>query len=215
MENNQRMGNRIRRLCIYFAGIWIVSAGIVMCVKCGLGISPVSSVPYVLSLTLPLSLGTATMLFHLVNIIVQYILERKWINVKVFLQVPVAFLFGWVIDFLKKLFRFEAPNMAVQIMFLAVSIFLTALGMVFMLNMQLVQNPPDGTVKLLSSLLEKDMGNIKIIYDVLMTLISVIYSMLLLGKIRGFGIATVLSAILVGKVLSLLQNSIGKRITVR
>lgn len=210
MKKDKKVGRQLWRLCIYFAGMWIVSAGIVMCVKCGLGISPVSSVPYVLSFATPFTFGTLTMLFHLANILLQYILERRWINIKVFLQIPVAFLFGWIIDFLKTLLSFEAPNMTFQILFLLISIFLTALGMVFMINMKLVQNPPDGTVRLISSLLGKEMGNIKIIYDILMTMISIVLSILLLGEIKGFGIATILSAIFVGKTLSLLQRSIGK-----
>ena len=62
------------RLCVYALGIWLVSFGIVLCKKCGFGISPISCIPFVLEKLLPVSFGTLTMLFHLVNILLQMIL---------------------------------------------------------------------------------------------------------------------------------------------
>ena len=55
------------RLMIYLAGIFMVSLGIVLCKKSELGISPISSVPYVLEYIVPVSFGTLTMFFHLAN----------------------------------------------------------------------------------------------------------------------------------------------------
>ena len=46
------MKNWVRRLLLYLCGLTLVCAGIVLCKKCGMGISPVSSIPYVLSLAI-------------------------------------------------------------------------------------------------------------------------------------------------------------------
>ena len=74
-----------------------------------------------------------------------------------------------------------------------------------MLSMKLVQNPPDGTVKLIANLLNKNVGTVKVAYDVIMVIFSVILSGIGLHKIIGFGIATICSALFVGRTLTLLQ----------
>ncbi len=202
------MKKTIYRLEIYILGMVFVSLGIVLCVKCELGVSPISSVPYVLGYLTPFTFGTLTMLFHFCNCIVQYILEKKLFNVKVLLQIPVAFLFGVIIDFFKNMMRFHAENFVFKIFLMIMSIILTALGMHFMLSMQLIQNPPDGTVNILASLLDKNIGTIKICYDILMVVVSIILGFAFLHGLKGFGIATIFSAVFVGKTLTLMKKYI-------
>lgn len=148
------------------------------------------------------------MLFHFLNSIVQYILEKRLINVKVLLQIPVAFLFGVIIDFFKNIMSFQAENLILKISLMIMSIMFTALGMHFMLSMKIVQNPPDGTVNILAHLLKKNVGKIKVNYDIIMVIVSVAIGFIFMQDLKGFGIATVLSAIFVGKTLSLMKKYI-------
>ena len=62
------------RIALFITGTFAASFGIVLCKKCGLGISPVSSIPFVLEPVSSFSFGTLTFLFHLVNIVLQLIL---------------------------------------------------------------------------------------------------------------------------------------------
>lgn len=190
-----------KRLLIYFSGIIFVSAGIVLCKKCNLGISPVSSIPFVAEGIIPLSFGTLTMLFHLINIILQSLLSRT-INLKILLQIPIAVIFGQIINLFQLLFSFTADSWYIQLLTLILSVIFTALGMVCMIHMQLVQNPPDGLVHLISQKSQINLGKIKIIYDVSCVLISLIISFLCFHEFRGFGIATIVSALAVGKLVS-------------
>lgn len=198
----------IYRLGIYITGIILVSLGIVLCVKCELGVSPISSVPYVLGYVTPLTFGTLTMLFHFCNSMIQYVFEKKLVNIKVLLQVPVALLFGIIIDFFKSMMSFNVENLMFKILLMIMSIVFTALGMHLMLSMQLVQNPPDGTVNILAGLLNKNIGTVKIFYDILMVAISVILGFIFLHGLKGFGIATIFSAVFVGKTLTLMKKHI-------
>lgn len=202
------MQKKLYRSGIYIIGMILVSFGIVLCVKCELGISPISSVPYVLGYLTPLTFGTLTMLFHFCNSIIQYILEKKLINVKVLLQIPVAFLFGIIIDFFKNIMSFNAENLIFKIFLMVMSIIFTALGMHFMLAMKLVQNPPDGTVNILAHLLNKNIGTVKVCYDILMVIISAILGIVFLHCLKGFGIATIFSAVFVGKTLTWMKKYI-------
>lgn len=196
-----------KRSLIYVIGIFFVSLGIVLCKKCGMGISPISSIPLVLSYVTPLTFGMLTSLFHFVNTALQMILSKKMRDVKMWLQIPLAFVFGWVIDWLNGMIRLENPVLLLQIVMLIGSVFFTALGMVCMLDMNLIQNPPDGTVRQISILLGKDLGTVKIGYDLVCVISSLLLSIVFLGRVEGFGLATLISAIFVGKMIGWIRRA--------
>lgn len=195
------------RIVIYLLGIVMVSLGIILCKKSNLGISPISSIPYVLEGVVPFSFGTLTMMFHLVNIVLQMIVIRRLWDMKILLQVPVAFLFGRVIDFLQRLVVFDGTALAVQLAALVFSIIFTALGMVCMINMNLVQNPPDGFVRQLSRKINVELGTVKVYYDISCVALSVGLGILCLHRVKGFGIATVVSAVFVGKTVTWMKTA--------
>lgn len=199
-----------KRLIIYFSGMVSVSLGIVLCAQCGLGISPISSIPFVIKELCPLTFGTLTMLFHLINISLQMILMKKVNDIKVLLQIPVAFMFGWLIDLIKTFITVDQNSLLMKALALAFSIFFTAFGMVLMVHMNLVQNPPDGFVKISAEVSKKEFGNVKIMYDVCCVLISVGIGMIFLHKPFGMGIATLASALFVGRLVTILNKILGK-----
>ncbi len=190
-----------KRIGPYILGIFLVSLGIVLCKKCGMGISPISSIPFVLAYITPLTFGNLTTLFHFTNTIIQMILTKKVLNPKLWLQIPLAFAFGWIIDLLNSCIIFDEHNIVFQILSLIFSVFFTALGMIFMLNANLIQNPPDGTVKQISIMLKKELGVVKMLYDIFCVIISILISAVFLHRIEGFGIATIVSAIFVGRTI--------------
>lgn len=196
------------RLGIYIAGIWIVSLGIVLCKKCGFGISPISCIPFVLEKIVPLSFGMLTMIFHLVNTFLQAVLKKS-LDIKLLLQIPVAFLFGWVIDLLQQCLTIPSDQVLLRVLALVFSVFFTALGMVCMVGMNLVQNPPDGTVKSISARYHKDFGKVKIGYDLTCVIIAVALGLIFLHRPAGIGIATLVSAIFVGRTVSWLRGKVG------
>ena len=194
--------NTAARAVIYFIGILMVSLGIVLCKKSNLGISPVSSIPFVLEEITGLSFGRLTMYFHLGNIILQLFLERKLWDVKIYLQIPLAYVFGTVIDFFQQWVWIDGSQLLIQVLVLLFSVLFTAIGMVCMIQMNLIQNPPDGTVLRLSYLLARELGKVKIGYDIFCVLLSIALGIGFLNEIRGFGAATVVSAVFVGKTIS-------------
>ncbi len=192
----------IWRMLIYSFGVMAVSLGIVLCKKCNLGISPVSSIPFVLEEMTGLSFGKMTMLFHMINTAIQLVLMKKVWDMKIYLQIPLGLVFGIVIDFFQRQVVFDGNYLVYQITALVLSIFFTALGMVCMLHMNLIQNPPDGVVKCFCDRTGLELGKGKIYYDCFCVMISMVLGIVFLKKIRGFGVATVLSAIFVGKTIS-------------
>ena len=120
------------------------------------------------------------------------------------LQFALGALFGQIINFFQFLLNFEAARIPVELLLLALSVFFTALGMVLMLNMKLVQNPPDGFVRLIAEKTGKELGSIKVIYDVCCVVISVSIGFIFLHQLKGFGLATIVSALCVGRLVTFL-----------
>ena len=60
--------NKLKRYIIFLIGLFINSLGVSLITKANLGTSPISSIPYVLSLNFPLTLGNFTIIFSLLPV---------------------------------------------------------------------------------------------------------------------------------------------------
>ena len=61
----------LKRYLLLLIGLAIMAFGVAFSIKASLGTSPISSVPYVVSLFTPLTVGTATITMHCVFILLQ------------------------------------------------------------------------------------------------------------------------------------------------
>ena len=65
------------RLLYYFGGFFVMTIGIALSVKSNLGVSPVSSIPYTMTCVWGIEMGKATILFHIVLVLIQILLLRR------------------------------------------------------------------------------------------------------------------------------------------
>ena len=98
-----------KRYLFFLAGLFINSFGVSFITKAALGTSPISSVPYTLSLGFSPTLGMFTLYMSIVLILIQMILLRKDFPRQYLLQIPVSFLFSWFIDMTMELLGFLSP----------------------------------------------------------------------------------------------------------
>ena len=87
----------IKRYLLLLAGLAVMAFGVAFSIKASLGTSPISSVPYVVSLFSPLTVGTATIIMHCVFILLQILILRRKYHLIQLMQLPVA-LFLWISD---------------------------------------------------------------------------------------------------------------------
>lgn len=78
--------------------------------KASLGTSPISSIPYVLSLKFPPTLGNFTIIFSILLILLQILILRKNFKIENILQIPVSIAFGYFIDLTMYLFFWVNPG---------------------------------------------------------------------------------------------------------
>ena len=201
----------VKRCIVYIFGILVLGFGIVLNTKTGLGVAAINSVPYGLSQMTNLTLGNWTTILYIGFIILQIIIYKKC-NLKVLLQFPFSYLMGMILDFYDQLFNFPPQNMIISIVLLFIAIVLIALGAYLVVAMDFVPNPADGMVNALSYLIHKDFGQMKWMFDCLMMTITIIMTLIISGHVIGIGIGTVLSALLIGRVIQLYAKLFGQKL---
>lgn len=216
MESNKISFNKklVMRILFYILGVFILSLGVVFSVNSKLGVSAVSSPPYVLNLITGISMGTTTTLVYIILILLQIIVLRrefKWINLT---QLLVSAMFGYFIDFfLFILGDFMIPTYAGQLTMLGISIFLISIGVVIYVNAGVMNMPMEGLVAAVNQkiLRKLSFGEVKMILDTSMVVFAVTISFLFLGNVQGVREGTVLSAVLIGLIMKKIEPFIAPK----
>lgn len=197
-----------QRIAIYVIGVLLLALGVVLNTKCFLGVSTTNSVPFVISKISTMSLGTACTVVYLADVLFQCIIYRK-IKIKVILQFPFSFVFGWIVDFYNKFIIITNPNITMKITLLVLAILCIAVGISMVVNMDFVPNPPDGGVQALSAITNLPFGRAKWLYDGIMLAITVVISIMTTGKIIGIGIGTVVAFFTIGNIIHIINKRFG------
>lgn len=198
-ENRKKFAER----CFWFVlGIVINSFGISLITKASLGTSPVSSMPYVLSMEFPLSLGMFTFILNSVYIVLQAVLLRKRFKPIQLLQFAVNVLFSAAIDGSMQLLSFmQLENYGVKLAVLLLGCVILACGISIEVAPQLLYVPGEGIVHAISDVSGKNFGNIKVLFDVSLVVLAVALSFLFFRDLQGIREGTVISAFLVGRIV--------------
>lgn len=189
----------LRRCLLLVAGLFIMAFGVAFSIKAGLGTSPISSLPYVLSLFTPLTVGTATIAMHVTLILLQILLLRRRYDPVQLLQLPVALVFGFVTDFsIWVLQGITASNYAMQWVLCLAGILLVGVSVSFEVTASLVTLAGEGMVLAVCKVFPVSFGNMKIGFDVTLVVIASVLSFLFLGGLYGVREGTVAAAFCVG-----------------
>lgn len=190
----------IFRPYLYFIlGLFIISIGICLAAKAGLGVSPVSSIPYTLSLALPLTLGQITILIQSVYLILQILIRRKNFPPIQFLQIVVVFLFGYLNDFSMMLLTpLTVRHYAMRWVFCLMGLLLLALGVCIEVRAGVLMLAVDALVAAISEVYHLEFSRVKITFDCIQVGIAILCSFLLMHRLEGSREGTIAAAILVG-----------------
>ena len=197
------------RLGIYCLGLLILSFGIALAVNSNLGVSPVSSLPYVVSQIAGVSLGTCTILVYIGFIMLQMVISRKF-QPALLLQLVFSTIFGWFVDGAKwVLGDFCLPGYPGQLVMLAASILLIGFSLVLYIDVKLAPMPAEGLVGCLADKLGRPFSQMKTAFDCTSVLVAAVLSLIFLGGLVGIREGTVLTALLVGKMMGVLRKFAG------
>ena len=198
------MNANIRRYGWFILGVVLNSFGIALITKAALGTSPISSLPYVLSFAFAPSLGQFTFLVNLLFIAGQALLLRRDFAPVQLLQILVNVVFSGCIDVSMALLGWLQPDsLPLQLLSLAAGCAVLAFGISMEVAPDVLMVPGEGMVKALSRATHHKFGSTKMAFDVTLVATAAVLSLLFFHRLQGLGLGTILSALLVGRLVNL------------
>lgn len=197
-----------------------MSLGVGLSIKSGLGVTPISSIPYSLTLDSGVNIGITTVIFNVLLVFLQIPILKKRFNPKRLLQLINAFMFGYFTD-LSLWILSPMPDLPLDVNFtlLIVSMFLIAAGILIYMPANIAPLPGEGVVEAVSLAYDKRFSKVKVCFDTSMVVLSLIICGLFTSDILGsVNVGTVLAAIFIGIIIryltELYEKITGKSITV-
>ena len=198
----------LKRYLLLFLGLSIMAFGVAFSIKAELGTSPISSVPYVVSLFAPLTVGTATILMHCMFILLQILILRRQYHPIQLMQLPVAFFFGYLTDF--GVWAVQGISCSAywqQWIVCLIGTLLVATGVSLEVKAGVVVLAGEGVVLAICKAFPKiKFGYMKVGFDVTLVVMACVLSFVFIGHLEGVREGTVAAAVLVG----LIAKRIGK-----
>lgn len=197
------------RIFTLVIGLWIMALGVALSIAADLGTSPISGVPYAISLFTPLSVGTLTIMMHIAFILIQIILLRKEYNPLQLLQLPVAFIFGFMTDAAVFILQDIQPTNYIESLLLCIlGIVLVAIGVSSEVASDTVPLAGEGLAIAISKVLKMKFGTAKVLVDCSLVIIAITLSLIFLNSLGAIREGTVMAALLVGTIARQLNKLI-------
>ncbi|MBQ1866884.1 DUF6198 family protein [Selenomonas sp.] len=199
------------RYVLFVVAVIVQASGIALVVKSMLGTSPISSLPYVISLTSPFTLGQMTFTINMVMVLGQYLLLRKGFDTIQFLQVPVTLIFSWFIDFFMDAWAWVVPaNYVMQLLPLLAGTTLIAFGVAVQGIANVLMLPGEGIVYAVSRHFHLEFGKVKTGNDISLVMLAAVISLIYLDGIEGIREGTLISALITGTIARFFLKHLGK-----
>ena len=199
----------LKRYLIFLVGLFVNSLGVSLITKANLGTSPISSIPYILSLNFPFTLGNFTIFFSIFLIVLQLIILRKNFKLEHILQIPVSIIFGYFIDLTMILFSWVNPEAYImKIVYLLIGCLILGVGVYMEVLADVVMLPGESFVRAIVLTWKTNFGTTKICFDVSMSVIAAVLSFVFAGKLAGVREGTVIAALLVGFIARLIAKKL-------
>ena len=191
--------NLLKRYLLLAVGLAIMAFGVGFSIQAGLGTSPISSLPYVLSLFTPFTVGTATIAMHVTLILLQILLLRKQYDPIQLIQLPVALIFGTLTDFSVWMLQGLTPgSYPMQWVFCIIGILLVGVGVSFEVTADVVTLAGEGMVLAVCKVFPVPFAKGKVDFDITLVVPACVLSLIFLGYLAGVREGTVAAAICVG-----------------
>ena len=186
----------VLRYSVSTLGLILVVLGVGLSIKSNLGIAPPSCPPTLMNLRFTaISVGTFTWMMHLLFILSQVGILRKRFKLKYLMQIPAAFVFGYLCDGAIWLFNsLDAPatNYLVQILLSLASVLITALGIKLEVLGRSWMLAGDMLTAILADETHKPFGTVKVLFDVAMVAVTALLAWVFWGLLTGNGSTVVI-----------------------
>ena len=203
----------VLRYVVFIVGLFIASFGVAFSTKAGLGTSPVASVPYSVSLAnSALSFGGWLNLYSVIQIAIQVLLLRSKCNpVEIVIQTILAFAYGYMNNFSAKVISgLKVSGYPMQFAIMLLGCVVVAFGIWLQFKGGVAMLPGEAMNRAIATVTNKKYENIKVIFDILYILVSVVISLVCFHKLQGVREGSIIAAILIGNIIKVFGKLFGK-----
>ncbi len=200
-KNKKQFALRCVILC---AGLAFMALGVAFSIKADLGVSPISSVPYITGYISGLSTGTTTFIMNVLFVLIQILILRKKYDKFQLLQIPASLIFGALIDVFEFIIRnLGYSNYFEQWIYCVLGIIFLAFGVSLEVAAGLITNAGEGIVLAICRVAPVKFGNMKVAFDVTLMCITIAISFISLRRLEGVREGTIAAAVFVGLITKL------------
>ena len=202
------------RVALYCLALFFLALGVAFSANSNLGISPVNSLPYVISDIVHKEPGTCVIVVFCCYILIQILILRKEFHPIQLCQIIFSTIFGYFVNFAKWLVGdFTLPGGYIgRLVLLMLSIIVVALGVFLYLEVELVPMPMEGMTMAFAKKLNKPFPTVKTVVDTVVVLLGIILTIIFLHKIpfvhEGVRIreGTIIAALITGKIVGVIKS---------
>lgn len=222
------MKKTLKKALFYFGGLFLMTIGLNVSKLSNLGITAASSTARVLELITPLTLGVCSMIVFIAMVALQFVLLRRRFTVTNILGIPMAVLFGYLVDitgtdpeaFGHLLIWVPRPgSYPMQLLYMVISVIISGIGIFMYLRPKWIPMPSEGLAGALSAVTHLSFGNCKTIVDCSVVAIALVLQFIFLGGLAAFTgdniiirEGTIISAICMGQIVRLMTKWTGEKI---
>ncbi|MFI3299146.1 MAG: cytidylate kinase family protein [Rikenellaceae bacterium] len=193
----------LKRYGLFVLSLFIIAFAVSFITKSLLGTSPISSIPYVLSLNSPLSMGLYFLFLNLLLIATQMVLLGgkgiKQRRIELLMQLPVSLVFSLFVDVTMLILSDYSPELySIKILALILGCFILALGISLEVIAKVTMMSPEYTTQIIAQKYNKIFGNVKLVFDVLLVVTAAGVSLLFTSTVEGIREGTVIAALITG-----------------
>lgn len=192
--------------------LYLMTLGVVLCVKSCLGSSVISSLPFVFSLAGPIScvpewtIGGYTIAMNFILVLCQILILRSKFEPMQLFQLAIGFVFGWLIDLNMVLTSsLECTTLLSQLFVQFAGCTIMGIGIAFEVRCGSVTMPGEGISITISKVTQRPFAKVKIGVDTTLVLLAVASCYLFFGNWQWnvIGIGTLFAMVYVGLVVKL------------
>lgn len=190
-----------RRILQYIAGLVCMAIGLVLLKRTYWGVSPITAVPDAVANITPLTLGNATILLHVLCVVLQIVVQRR-VTVKSLLTLCVGVPFGYLVD----LFMWLWDPVLIfweKCIALVVGIAIQGFGVALISGCDMMLPAPDEFNNVVSRVYGRKLANVKMIADAVYVGMAIVINLISVHSLASVGISSVVSVLLTGRFVGL------------
>lgn len=218
MTTKEKVVSFLWQHLLLLVSLYLMTLGVVLCVKSCLGSSVISSLPFVFSLAGAVScvpawtIGGYTIAMNFLLVVCQVLILRRRFEPMQLFQLVIGFVFGWLIDLNMFLTSgLECTTLPSQLLAQLAGCTVMGIGIAFEVRCGSVTMPGEGISIVISQVTRRPFAKVKIGVDTVLVLLAVGGCYLFFGSWQWnvIGIGTLFAMVYVGLVVRFITPHLG------